>query len=208
MINEICVFGLKMRTTSSLESCNSALARRFPKNGNFFRFVSLLIFEEKAISNDFTRVVDEDFQPPTKKRKETINRESAINTASQLLIDGEINVEQFLAKVARENKFAKSQLEFEEEDEDDVEYEDEVDDLLIDFSEENSNTNDSQEQPNDSSGSGIKLCFECKSNQVEIVFIPCGHVLVCKSCYDSNKYNECLNDKCKSKIQNIVCMKY
>lgn len=47
-----------MRTNCALESYNAALAQRFPKRGNFFRFVSLLANEELGKRLEMTAAVD------------------------------------------------------------------------------------------------------------------------------------------------------
>jgi hypothetical protein len=47
-----------MRTTSSLEGFNSQLNKKFPKNGNFYKFVSRVIEVEYVESRKTNQMID------------------------------------------------------------------------------------------------------------------------------------------------------
>jgi Zinc finger, C3HC4 type (RING finger) len=48
---------------------------------------------------------------------------------------------------------------------------------------------------------GIELCVICKSNIVDIKFIPCNHTCICKSCYSELGI---LCPICKTVIDHII----
>lgn len=42
-------------------------------------------------------------------------------------------------------------------------------------------------------------CVDCKSTLVNILFLPCGHIIVCNTCHTQNQYKICKD--CKSIIK-------
>lgn len=198
MIREISVFNLKSRVTSSLESYKAAVGKRFPAYGIFFRFMTLLISEEYATAIDFGRVVESDYQPAAKCKKTSNDRDEIIDNASNLLTNGEITIAQFLAKVVRQKNIKKTQLEYAEEDENDVDDE-EINDLIDDVQE-----NDEQNEVTGSQQVNVKNCFYCKTARADLVFIPCGHVIACSTCNQSNHFKKCFS--CDLDITSAICM--
>lgn len=179
---DISVFNLKERTNCSLESSNAAMGRRFPKRGNFFRFLSLLLNEEFAKRKEMEAVCD---GRKERKRKRTVDRDAVIEEATQLLMADEITVNQFLSRLIFENVCQPTALEYENDES---------------FQGNSSEENDEEEETSDGSGledeegektsasqfgcsSQVNTCLFCQTNEPNTLFLPCKHLKSCDECF-------------------------
>lgn len=175
---------MKERTNCALESANAALGRRFPKKGNFFRFLSLLLHEEFSKRMEMEAVCD---GRKERKRRRTVDRDAVIEEATQLLIADEITVTQFLNRLVFENVCQPTSLEYED---------DELFQSNPTENDEDENGSASELDEDKSSGiatvattskadssSQVNVCLFCKSNDSDTLFLPCKHLKSCQECY-------------------------
>lgn len=191
-----------MRTTSSLESYNAALGRKFPVKGNFFRFVKLIADEEFIKSRDMRDAVDSGGSS-TRKRKVN-ERDQLIKEAVAELRDDKLTVMQFLSRVTFErNKIVTDMAHFE---------------VPIGYQSENEYSDEEEEQNNtegdrktSTSTELHSLCVVCKVNQPDIVFLPCRHLKNCNTCYLTLERNLGENEKvqcpyCKERVEDTIAV--
>lgn len=95
--NPLSVFGLNMRTTSSMESLNSVLGRLIPKHPNIFKFIDGIKLHEFA---KFRELLELSNNCPAKqlKRKKKIDeeREAKIKRTTDELLLENITPSEFL----------------------------------------------------------------------------------------------------------------
>lgn len=162
-----------MRTTSSLEGFNSQLNKKFPKNGNFFKFIQRLIEVEFVESRKMNQMADSGGSAQGRRENHS---DVIIRNAMRDLNDGKITIVEFLNNVTcRGNKSVTDMAEYilphgyisgsdsESESEDEVHntppaiephFEPVCDDLCI-------------------------ICADRKSN---VLFMPCRHLKTCEEC--------------------------
>lgn len=104
-MNSLSVANVHMRTTSSLESFNSALNRSIPKKANFFTFVERLKLHESRKAEDMHNLVNDKLPKNQYERKHYCDqkREEKIRFNTELLHKGIINTSGFLAAMADES---------------------------------------------------------------------------------------------------------
>lgn len=160
-----------MRTNCALESYNAALAQRFPKRGNFFRFVSLLANEELGKRLQMTAAVDG--RAANKRNKNNLrNRDEAIEEATNLLVSDEISIDQFLERLMNEHFCQPNQLETVEESDDDGQ-----DEIELEVDQEDSNVQ------SETAALEVNTCLFCFSDKPNTLFLPCRHLKSCEKCY-------------------------
>lgn len=159
-----------MRTNCALESYNAAIGRRFPKRGNFFRFISLLACEELVKRVEMYAAVAGHIK---KKRRRINNKDSLIEETTALLIADEITINQFLDRLINEYFCQPNSLEWDDEsgDKNEIETNDGF---------EKSSTNMNTVTPNETE---VNFCVFCFSKVSDTLFLPCRHLKSCQKCY-------------------------
>lgn len=86
-----------MRTTSSLESYNAELGRKFPVKGNFFKFVALIADQEFLKSEQMEKATE---SGGGRKRPRKLNeKDQLIKDAVLALREDKLTIMQFLNRV-------------------------------------------------------------------------------------------------------------
>lgn len=96
--NSISVAGLNMRTTSSIESLNSVIQRKFPKSRNIYSFIEGLRLQDSIKSSDLYQISIGNItnQQLMRKRPSDQYREQKIQSFSARYQQGNISIETFL----------------------------------------------------------------------------------------------------------------
>lgn len=100
--NTISVAELNMRTTSSVESVNSVIQRRFPDRTNIFKFAEALKMYEAIRATDLYQLSRSDITTPNLARKRTEDRarDDKIKRYSDSLKEGQISIAKFLDEMS------------------------------------------------------------------------------------------------------------
>lgn len=104
-VNSLSVANVNMRTTSSLESFNSALNRSIPKKANFFTFVQRLKLHESRKADQMSNIINDKLPQNHFERKHYCDRkrEEKIRLHSERLYNGQTNTCGFLAAITDES---------------------------------------------------------------------------------------------------------
>lgn len=96
--NPLSVFGLNMRTTSSLESLNAVLGRLLPRHPNIYKFVDGIKIHEFSKYNELLQLssMKENATKLSRKRKRDQERDDKIKKATQELTEKKISTSEFL----------------------------------------------------------------------------------------------------------------
>lgn len=100
--NSISVAGLNMRTTSSIESLNSVVQRKFPKSRNIFSFIEGLRLEDAIKTSDLYQLLigNVSNQQLMRKRLTDQYRDQKIRSFSARYQNGTVSIEMFLKLVS------------------------------------------------------------------------------------------------------------
>lgn len=103
--NSISVFGLNMRTTSSLEAFNGELGKLFQKHPNIWSFIDSLKLFEFQKSNILQQKVDENHVLFERRHQKDQKRERDISELTKLLKNKTLTPNQFLKEIASRRMF-------------------------------------------------------------------------------------------------------
>lgn len=168
------MFGTSTRTTSAIEAYNGVLGRMIPKHGNFFKFVSILLYEEFSKSRDLKLLIDcGGALGKVKKPRKSIDRADKIEAAAKELQSGKITASIFLNRLV----FPKNRIYTEMEPDEDIFEE------ITFLEEEDSEVDDTTETNIIPTASAQQfLCAVCFVLQPNIVLMPCKHLKLCNEC--------------------------
>lgn len=96
-----------MRTTSSLESLNADLVRKFPNHPHLFKFMDHLKLHEYSKFLDLNSLMNDEASPECKRARD-IERDQKIKYFSDQLSEKKIDIQIFLEAMANRNILPKS----------------------------------------------------------------------------------------------------
>lgn len=185
---QISVFKVEHRTTSSLESYNAILNSLTPKGGHFFKVIDRLYEQIDIQSKRLSAVFRGISEPSCKRPKKQQNKNDNLTLYMKKLENGTCDTAQYLNKVIRTDCF---------------------DSTILDTLFMNESTQQNRESKNEIEEDYYQvedfLCYLCATKRCNIVFRPCHHNIVCSSCF-SKQISVC--PKCKKTITDIIEIKY
>lgn len=185
---QISVFKVEHRTTSSLESFNAILNSLTPRGGHFFKVIDRLYEQIDIQSKRISEVFLGTSEPSCKRSKKQQNKNDNINLCMKKFENGTWDVAQYLNKVIQSNCFDSTELDaifMNESIQQNSESENEIEEdyyYVEDF-----------------------LCYLCAIKRCNIVFCPCHHNIICSSCF-TKQMSVC--PKCKKTVTDKIEMKY
>lgn len=195
----ISVYGLSSRTTSALEAYNGVLGKTIQSKGAFFKFVSAIRSEEFIKQRDLVQLIDSGGASSSNNRKRvTKDRYARIEEALELFTKNKLTLVLLINRLTcPANKNVSKMDDFGEYPADDF-----------------SASSEDEEQEEEerrliSMPAHVPVCLICKDAWPNVFQIPCGHVKLCKGCYDQlealavadNDLPQC--PECRSEITEI-----
>lgn len=188
------------RTTCAVEAINGVIGRGLPGKANFFKFVDYIkgmdLSRSIKLRNLYARCV------VAKKKARKNDAGDNIRAASQALQSGHINVLEFLENIAlfkeKKNYFAvfKWLSVFDTDSEIEVTNKRMLRDLEGEEYEERENS----QPPKRKRTQSMNLCSLCDVNEVNLLFMPCKHAVMCSECWTKRENEEKTCIKCHAYV--------
>lgn len=185
---QISVFKVEHRTTSSLESFNAILNSLSPRGGHFFKVIDRLYEQIDIQSKRLTEVFHGTSETFSKRPKKQQSRNENLILYMKKLENGTCDIAQYLNKVIQTDCFDSTVL----------------DAIFMNESIQQNRESDNEIEENYYRVDDF-LCYLCALKRCSIVFCPCHHNIVCSNCF-SKQMSVCF--KCKQTIANTIEIKY
>lgn len=157
------------RTSNGAENFHSQLNMKLRKHGNFYKFVDALCEIDAAKSCDFLKSISGCTSLYTKKKLTIENRDTFLKKTYDLLKENKISFQTALAQFSN-IKNCKLEADF------------------INTIDSNDDESDADEQiETEALYQNYLQCVICCDRERQLMFQPCKHFKVCKTCYDTMK---------------------
>lgn len=201
-----------MRTTSALESYNAKLLRNLPKKGNFYKFMKRIADEELSQSREMKMLVDSaggSIDRTSRKRKYK-DKNVLIRESSDALMNGTINVMEFLKRVTYDGNIVDKNLAKYVTTEQYISdnghsTEEELHDDEVDANQQMKTEAIAAAAVEDS-----HLCGICHDKRKDTMFLPCKDLKSCSDCASALKARSEEGEPfmcpfCKVVVENVIC---